>query len=469
MRAVSEGLPVNWQELSYQDDIIAGAEFLSIFLRSRLQEAQMAVEDRQRGVTTTLETILDNSDNNLVDYPQKEHTRQSRSTSLLTAPISQPYTVASEQQFINTVSTTPVQEGSSEISNSKSSSLITPITATTNVDKTISAETTVLSTTEIYGAIVSEERPSIFAESNKSDFSVEESEPIARTTNVAQEYASTETTNNPNASPLYSTAQRAVNQQNFVYHNYPENGDRGRSVAFSSVIQELPQQTILSSWNIEKPLDGDYKAVTYHSSNADNGESNAVLNNNNNHTQSASGTTNTYYNDKPSMQDQDNMMKTNDDDVEQQNSQPGRETNWQLQTNVYSSSRPTSRGPIVYGKPEQNYEVDESVSIMTNGRTHGVQTVNTQDVNPAVPPSLTDQKPDNNAATDPNGQKVGYVVEGRNFRKYRVEERTSDGFIVGEYGVVSHNDGSLRGVRYTADSTINPRVIYDALMKFLSL
>lgn len=67
------------------------------------------------------------------------------------------------------------------------------------------------------------------------------------------------------------------------------------------------------------------------------------------------------------------------------------------------------------------------------------------------------------------GLKVGYVVEGRNYRKYRVEERTPDGFIVGEYGVLSHDDGSLRGVRYTADGTINPRLIYDALMKFLAL
>ncbi|XP_052860521.1 uncharacterized protein LOC128267670 [Anopheles cruzii] len=65
--------------------------------------------------------------------------------------------------------------------------------------------------------------------------------------------------------------------------------------------------------------------------------------------------------------------------------------------------------------------------------------------------------------------KIGYVVEGRNYRKYRVEEKTPDGFIVGEYGVLSHNDGNLRGVRYTADSDINPRLIYDTLLKFLSL
>ncbi|XP_062540379.1 uncharacterized protein LOC134208449 [Armigeres subalbatus] len=73
------------------------------------------------------------------------------------------------------------------------------------------------------------------------------------------------------------------------------------------------------------------------------------------------------------------------------------------------------------------------------------------------------------ASGSTDDSKVGYVVEGRNYRKYRVEEKTPDGFIVGEYGVLSHNDGNLRGVRYTADSDINPRLIYDALIKFLSL
>jgi len=102
---------------------------------------------------------------------------------------------------------------------------------------------------------------------------------------------------------------------------------------------------------------------------------------------------------------------------------------------------------------EQNYEIDESVSVGSNGNVHGPQLV------------VTEETPD--ASED--GHKVGYVVEGRNYRKYRVEERTPDGFIVGEYGVVSHDDGSLRGVRYTADGTINPQLIYDALMKFLAL
>lgn len=110
--------------------------------------------------------------------------------------------------------------------------------------------------------------------------------------------------------------------------------------------------------------------------------------------------------------------------------------------------------------PEQNYEIDETVSVMTNGRQHGVQ-IPTNSPNATPTPSTSSQD-------DPD-PKVGYVVEGRNFRKYRVEEKTADGFIVGEYGVVSNDDGSLRGVRYTADSDINPNLIYEALMKFLSL
>jgi len=109
----------------------------------------------------------------------------------------------------------------------------------------------------------------------------------------------------------------------------------------------------------------------------------------------------------------------------------------------------------VYSQPEENYEVDEAVSVMTNGRAHGVQPQST-----SSPARLSVQDAE---------KKSGYVVEGRNYRKYRVEERTPDGFIVGEYGVVSHDDGSLRGVRYTADGTINPRLIYDALLKFLNL
>lgn len=124
-------------------------------------------------------------------------------------------------------------------------------------------------------------------------------------------------------------------------------------------------------------------------------------------------------------------------------------------TNTYSTTpsqqiRSYSIDGRVDHQPEKNYEVDEKVSVMTDGRSHGEQ-------------------PNNPENCKQENCKVGYVVEGRQFRKYRVEERTSDGFIVGEYGVVRNEDGALRGVRYTADSEASPRLIQDALMKFLQL
>lgn len=84
--------------------------------------------------------------------------------------------------------------------------------------------------------------------------------------------------------------------------------------------------------------------------------------------------------------------------------------------------------------PEQNYEVDESVSLMTNGRAHGVQSttpkINTQQV---TEPIDNPQSHGVHESGNEQDAKFGYVVEGRNFRKYRVEEKTPDGFIVGYY------------------------------------
>jgi len=84
--------------------------------------------------------------------------------------------------------------------------------------------------------------------------------------------------------------------------------------------------------------------------------------------------------------------------------------------------------------PEQNYEVDESVSVMTNGRAHGIQTttpkVSSHGVN-------VDEKNESHHKVDTplhvthDDAKFGVVFEGRDFRKYKVEEKTDDGFIVG--------------------------------------
>jgi len=124
----------------------------------------------------------------------------------------------------------------------------------------------------------------------------------------------------------------------------------------------------------------------------------------------------------------------------------------------------------VYAEPEQNYEVDEAVSVLSDGRVHGVQQQQ-QDVSSTAvtTTSSSSSSSSSEAPAAETPRKSGYVVDGKHYRKYRVEEETPDGFIVGEYGVVSHHDGTTRGVRYTADSSINPRVIYEALAKFLNL
>lgn len=187
----------------------------------------------------------------------------------------------------------------------------------------------------------------------------------------------------------------------------------------------------------------------------------------------------------------------------------------------------TERAELYTPTPEQNYEIEESVSVMTNGRAHGLQGGSSSGsgsgsgsgalVTATTPasPATTTPATSNAAATTPTAtqhgrnrgrdrgrgsvvytananandfdgggdedaegrgnadesdeDKVAYVVEGRNYRKYRVEEKTDDGFIVGEYGVVDHNDGNLSGVRYTADSTIDRRLIQKALLTFLKL
>lgn len=114
--------------------------------------------------------------------------------------------------------------------------------------------------------------------------------------------------------------------------------------------------------------------------------------------------------------------------------------------------------------PEPNYEdLPPSATSAPNLHHHSSTSSSSSSSAP------NDDDPPDDSNDDEADPKVGFVVEGRNYRKYRVEEKTPDGFIVGEYGVVSNNDGSLRGVRYTADSNISPNLIYEALMKFLSL
>ncbi|KAK7065895.1 hypothetical protein SK128_023666, partial [Halocaridina rubra] len=64
---------------------------------------------------------------------------------------------------------------------------------------------------------------------------------------------------------------------------------------------------------------------------------------------------------------------------------------------------------------------------------------------------------------------VGYVAVEHNISRFRHEEKTHDGFIVGEYGEVDHFTGDVSGVRYIAVDNADPNLIYDSLIQFLNL
>ncbi|XP_045467589.1 uncharacterized protein LOC123676001 [Harmonia axyridis] len=289
-------------------------------------------------------------------------------------------------------------------------------------------------------SIASEDHPSVIAESNKSEFNIEEKEPITTDSESSQSAFVEVPARLPDFNPPEDLLKQGQSQtkvhpyqQTIIFHNTGDS-NQARSVSYSSVAQGVSSLRDKLHERQERNYDGS-KSSDYLNNfgNSEKDKSNG----------SSSSQTQSYPVTESSRKPWNRPSSTSTPRFS--------ERNWESPEKSYVP-RPTQTP--YQAQAEQNYEVDESVSVVTNGRVHGVQ-----------PPK---QNADEKSKKDDN-QKVGYVVEGRNYRKYRVEERTSDGFIVGEYGVVSHDDGSLRGVRYTADGTINPRLIYDALMKFLSL
>lgn len=136
---------------------------------------------------------------------------------------------------------------------------------------------------------------------------------------------------------------------------------------------------------------------------------------------------------------------------------------------VYDEPEKEYEGPEKnYGDLEKIYEEPEkykSEAVHKDPEIEFVKQVN----NFELPESSENSNSYSLFTTRVNDKKSSFIIDNGTHRKYRVEEKTPDGFIVGEYGMVSHRDGSLRGVRYTADSNINPSLIYETLVKFLSL
>lgn len=456
---VAECFPLGKRQPDANTDVLSGADFLSILMNSSTK--RKPIETTSNPTTTTVIEI----DNYVVNVSPQIRMRSTRSSS--------PFAQSTTEHLVISDRISDSSDRSNEgvilavrISSSVGKTLKKVFQPVTNFfDETTDSEaTTVIPTTDI-GVITfaAEELPSIVAKSSKSELSVEESEPITHDHLSSIDYeesypakveplpGQSHSSYDPTADFLNQEISKSTKQpihHTVIYHAPTEDAKGARSISYSSIIQALPSITV----ETDKPVQHERHERNYHGAQvsyvnnfSDNIErrkndtriSNVQSENRNNFLPRSSTVTETW---KNSLKSQDSQLTT--------------ERNWESQEKPYvSSTQKPSQLPKIYGRAEQNFEVDEAVSVETNGRAHGIQ--------PSLPPR-SEKKHDDN-------QKVGYVVEGRNYRKYRVEERTADGFIVGEYGVVSHDDGSLRGVRYTADGTINPRVISEALMKFLSL
>lgn len=471
------GLPIPRQEHAAASDLIAGEAFLSILMGGLANvpvtdlHRQQSVDDEESYPLKTLRTsraqqhdpsieITKTSDSDLDSTPRIEirndidtqdpnlHNKETEDGTIISVRVSSTighsminkhvYTNKEQNEEIEEILDTTEQPTTTDInfSNGLNDDLI-------QVDQE---------------AVASEDAPSLIAEANKSEFHVEEMEPISRDYNehsIPSHQNSHPSLNPPSPIPFDGKTYPGT----LIYHNEGGN-NRVRSVSYSTVIQALP--SVQKSWTpgtlntpaILNPVqdNGGHQNNTMDQP-VDQGHPMPAVN---------SGA-----------ESKDYYVTSKYEDPSRYYSPEPTERNWGVpEQNYHEPSKPYT--PVVYGQPEQNYEVDEAVSVETNGRAHGIQPVQT------IPSTNQDPNNPHHHAQNPthgkvlpgkkdDNQKVGYVVEGRNYRKYRVEERTSDGFIVGEYGVVRHDDGSLRGVRYTADGTISPRLIYDALMKFLSL
>ncbi|XP_030753089.1 uncharacterized protein LOC115880101 [Sitophilus oryzae] len=425
----ADGLPLARQERGARDyeDILAGHDFLSVFLRSYAR----------RETSTEPERPSTSVNDAIITEPYMRATRKADSYFEQV-----PITTEQQTNNLNTSDSNSSDDVIIAVHVSQSvgqSTLRVPVT-----ENNLRELTTTQKVEEIF---LSEEHPNIVAKSSKSELNIEEPEPIT-TDNKENDFKSSDnfqasvqslpqSQHPPFEQPSYINKQNSENvapfHHSFIYHDDPKEPGRARSVSYSTIIQAIPHS---NNQEIHERKERNYDTGIGYRNSFDTPDS------------------------------KKDLPKTHTNNIPTSTSTIQSTTSWEIPLRPTQSSASsdlnskksyhtvTPKPPRVYGRPEQNYEVDEAVSVVTNGRAHGIQ---------------DDQLLSKKKTEDDKDQKFGYVVEGRNYRKYRVEERTPDGFIVGEYGVVSHDDGSLRGVRYTADGTINPRLIYDALMKFLSL
>lgn len=493
---MTEGLPLTRQERGTNQDILAGADFLSVLIDSTaVQERRMGPQSATSQILPTSMTRLNSKKPLGLRTRELRYPRSTNAVELLSTT-----TVPTSDNLIQNGEKVKLESNvTKEFSDKINPSLIVSVHVSSSVSNSQKNKPSPDSTeSKIHSRLVSElsktepdivaseEYTSLISDSNKSEFSVNERDPITSGAEMEEQSGGYPA----DVRTIPNSKEEPFGHHSVVYHDEPAELIRGRSVSYSTVIQSIPQ--VAKSETTNKFNETNQRQDRHFEfKNGPNGNHYLGVNKNfksNFETgiadrkgvpeaSSSAAETNDYFvtaryesaQHYPKHFSSDKQLRWRNSDfsfISESTPQRSTEKYWggvdkpRDQQAYARTDQKRSRVPIIYGRPEQNYEVDESVSVMSNGRVHGVQA---NKIHLSVP-QLDEKSEMNN-----DSQKVGYVVEGRNYRKYRVEERTSDGFIVGEYGVVSHDDGSLRGVRYTADGTTNPRLIYDALMKFLSL
>ena len=464
------GLPWARREHGHSDDILAGRDFLSIIMESSaLGRPYHETTTEQKNLLQSTLPVYVNMDKDLAETytPVVRETRSTRLT------YQRSPTKKSNAQTVSPASSNSTKQDPNYLSTSVfdvNVKRIIGVSVSSSVEEApgysipvyISKSTSVATTIEpsSYDDVrLVEEHPSLVADVNKSEFTVDEIEPITSNGDDSQALYSDALPANVEALPAIkkladfeksSKILRELSQENLkdklqpyhhtvIYHDNSQDPTMARSVSYSSVIR--PISDLNKRWMQEEVEISTNPSAENHNFlvSRNHHDYNESLEKTNAGHDWTKGETSTKHYESTEM----NWATS--------------EKDYGVQQKPYGENEARSMG--IYGQPEENYEVDEAVSVQTNGRAYGVQDSRLRDDHNVQEKS---QQKDKN-------QKVGYVLDGRKERRYRVEERTSDGFIVGEYGVVNHDDGLLRGVRYTADGTISPRLIYDTLMKFLSL
>lgn len=443
----ADGLPLLRREHGTEDDLIAGKDFLSVLMDlSTINKLEVTTRHPQPP-SVTIPTSIQLEHYSATYAPIVRESRSTHFTSSIQKPAANTSLMPTKSlSEVNIFEPHQFSEFSKRrlVSVSISSSvaethriLPSKASSTTESVKMMSTNQPVNNFDNVF--FPSEDRQSFAAEANRHELSIEEPEPITKNVDA---FLVDELPANVQAIPVIkklsefektSELFKELSHEKLkdklppfhhtvIYHDNLNEQISSRSPGYSTVIQNAPLER--ERWGkISKPEEVE-------------STQNSMVG----------------YNSK----DQVNLGKSKEPDWDALEISTGKnieptEMNWGVQQKALKIKQNI---PVVYGESEENYEIDEAVSVQTNGRIHGVQ--------PSQPTEEDQQKPTAKS-------KNGYVIEGRKERRYRVEERTPDGFIVGEFGIVNRDDGLLRGVRYTAEETINPKLIYDTLMKFLSL